>query len=160
MILKSLKMDEKRVATNKTASRDYHIFEIYEAGIELKGTEVKSLREGKANLKDSFARIEKGEVILYNMHISPYEFGNIANVDPERKRRLLLHKSQIRRLIGQTSQKGFTLVPLSAYLKRGRVKIELALARGKRLYDKREAIKKRDAAREMQRALRLKNRIR
>ena len=151
-------MDGKKVATNKTARRDYHILETIEAGIELKGTEVKSLRESKANLKDSFARVEGGEVFLYNMHISPYEFGNIANVEPKRERRLLLHKSQIRKLIGQTSQKSFTLVPLSAYIKRGRVKIELAIASGKRLYDKREAIKRREAAREMQRALRMKNR--
>jgi SsrA-binding protein len=152
-------MDEKIVAKNRAARRDYHILETYEAGIELKGTEVKSLRGAKANLKDSFARIAKdGEVFLYNMHISPYEFGNIANVDPKRERRLLLHKSQIRRLIGETSQKGLTLIPLSAYIKSGRVKIELALAKGKRFYDKRETIKKREAAREMQRTLRAKNR--
>ena len=151
-------MDGKKVATNKTARRDYHILEAYEAGIELAGTEVKSLRASKANLKDSFARVEKGEVILYNMHISPYEFGNIANVEPKRPRRLLLHKSQIRKLIGQTTQKGFALIPLSAYIKRGRVKVELALAKGKRFYDKREAIKRREAAREMQRVLRMKNR--
>jgi SsrA-binding protein len=153
------KMDVKKVATNKTARRDYHILETYEAGIELAGTEVKSLRASKTNLKDSFAKIEEGaEVFLYNMHISPYEFGNIANVEPKRRRRLLLHKSQIRRLIDQTTIKGFTLIPLSAYIKRGRVKIELALARGKRFYDKREAIKKREAAREIGRALRMKNR--
>jgi SsrA-binding protein len=152
-------MDEKIVAKNRAARRDYHILETYEAGIELKGTEVKSLRGAKANLKDSFARIAKdGEVFLCNMHISPYEFGNIANVDPKRERRLLLHKNQIKRLIGETSQKGLTLIPLSAYIKRGRVKIELALARGKRFYDKRETIKRRDAAREMQRAIRMKNR--
>ena len=151
-------MDANTVATNKAARRDYHILEAYEAGIELKGTEVKSLREGKANLKDGFARIEGNEVFLYNVHISPYEFGNIANVDPKRQRRLLLHKSQIRKLTGKTRQKGFTLIPLSAYIKRGRVKIELALAKGKELYDKREALKRRQAGREMQRALRMKNR--
>ena len=151
-------MDTKSVATNKAARRDYHILETYEAGIELKGTEVKSLREGKANLKDGFARIEGNEVFLYNMHISPYEFGNIANVDPKRQRRLLLHKSQIKKLIGKTCQKGFALIPLSAYIKRGRVKIEIALAKGKQLYDKREALKRRQAGREMQRALRFKNR--
>lgn len=145
-------MDGKIVAQNKSARRDYHILETIEAGIELKGTEVKSLRAAKANLKDSFARIERDEAFLYNMHISPYEFGNIANVDPKRVRRLLLHKNQIKKLIGQTSVKGFTLVPLSAYLKRGRVKIELALARGKRLYDKREALKKREADLEVRRA--------
>ncbi|MBN2097873.1 MAG: SsrA-binding protein SmpB [Candidatus Omnitrophica bacterium] len=147
-------MGGKSLVSNKAARHDYHISEAYEAGIELQGTEVKSLREGQANLKDSFARIERGEVFLYNMHISPYEFGNIANVsDPKRPRRLLLHKSQIRRLISQTSVKGFTLVPLSAYLKGGRVKIELALARGKRLYDKREAIKRREADLEVKRTL-------
>jgi len=150
-------MDEKIVAQNKAARRDYHILETCEAGIELKGTEVKSLRAAKANLKDSFARINRGEVFLYNMHISPYEFGNIANVDPKRERRLLLHKGQIRKLDGQINQKGFALVPLKAYFKRGRVKIELALAKGKRLYDKRETIKRRQADRDMQRALRLKN---
>ena len=151
-------MDAKSVATNKAARRDYHILETCEAGIELKGTEVKSLREGKANLKDGFARIEGNEVFLYNMHISPYKFGNIANVDPKRQRRLLLHKSQIKKLIGKTRQKGFALIPLSAYIKRGRVKIEIALAKGKQLYDKREALKRRQAGREMQRALRMKNR--
>ena len=151
-------MNEKIVAKNKAARRDYHVLGTYETGIELKGTEVKSLRESKANLKDAFARIEGDEVFLYNMHISPYEFGNIANVEPKRKRRLLLHKRQIKKLIGETHQKGFTLVPLSAYLKGGRVKIELALVRGKRLYDKREAVKRREADREMQRALRMKNR--
>ena len=146
------------MAQNKAARRDYHILETHEAGIELKGTEVKSLRAGKANLKDSFARIAGNQVFLYNMHVSPYEFGNLANVDPKRERRLLLHKGQIRKLIGQTSQKGFALIPLKAYLKRGRVKIELALAKGKRLYDKRETIKRREADIEMQRALRSKNR--
>jgi len=149
-------MSEKRVAQNRAARRDYHILESLEAGIELKGTEVKSLRAAKANLKDAFARIEGGQAYLYNMHISPYEFGNIANVDPKRVRRLLLHRSQIRKLIGQTGQKGLTLIPLAAYIKGGRVKIELALAKGKRFYDKRETIKKREAGREMQRALRMK----
>ncbi|UCB57693.1 MAG: SsrA-binding protein SmpB [Candidatus Omnitrophota bacterium] len=151
-------MSEKIVATNKAARRDYHILETYEAGIELKGTEVKSLRGAKANLKDAFARIDKGEVFLYNMHISPYAFGNIANVDAKRQRRLLLHKSQIRKLFDKTRQKGFTLVPLKAYFKEGRVKIELALAKGKHLYDKRESIKRREADRETKRALRSKNR--
>ena len=153
-----LPMSEKVVATNKAARRDYHILEAYEAGIELAGTEVKSLRQAKANLKDSFARIEKGEVFLYNMHISPYEFGNIANLEPKRRRRLLLHKGQIKKLVGQTSIKGLALIPLRAYIKRGRVKIELALAKGKRAFDKRETIKRREATREMQRALRMKNR--
>ncbi|MFC1632423.1 SsrA-binding protein SmpB [Candidatus Omnitrophota bacterium] len=151
-------MDEKILAQNKAAQRDYHILEIYEAGIELKGTEVKSLRAAQANLKDSFARIRDSEVFLFNMHISPYEFGNLANVEPKRERRLLLHKAQIRRLLGQTTVKGYALVPLKAYLKKGRVKIELALVKGKRLYDKRQDIKRREDAREVQRALRFKNR--
>ena len=122
-------------------------------GIVLTGTEIKSLRARKANLSDSFGRVEKGEVFLYNFHISPYEFGNIANVDPKRVRRLLLHRSQIRKLIGQTRLKGFTLIPVSAYIKAGRVKIELGLAKGKRLYDKRETIKRREADLEVKRAL-------
>ena len=151
-------MSEKVVATNKAARRDYHILDSYEAGIELAGTEVKSLRSSKANLKDSFARIEGSQIFLYNMHISPYAFGNIANLEPKRPRRLLLHKAQIKKLIGQINIKGFTLIPLKAYIKRGLVKIELALAKGKRSFDKRETIKSREAAREMQRALRMKNR--
>jgi SsrA-binding protein len=130
-------MKGKIVAKNRAAGRDYHILEAVEAGIELKGTEVKSLKKGNANLKDSFARVVKNQVFLYNMHISPYEFGNIANVDPKRERRLLLHKKQIKRLIGQTGVKGLALIPLCAYVKRGRIKIELALAKGKRQYDKR-----------------------
>lgn len=150
-------MSKGKLTTNKSAGRDYHISETCEAGIELVGTEVKSLREGNANLKDSFARIEGGQAFLYNMHISPYEFGNIANVEPKRTRRLLLHKSQIRKLIDQTTQKGFTLVPLSAYLKQGLVKIELALAKGKRHYDKRESLKKKETDREIARALRQKH---
>ena len=150
-------MDEKIVANNKAARRDYHILETYEAGIELAGTEVKSLREAKANLKDGFARIEGGQVFLHNMHISPYEFGNIANVEPKRMRRLLLHKRQIKKLIGQTAIKGLALIPLKAYIKGGLVKIELALAKGKRHYDKRESLKKKETDREIARALRQKH---
>lgn len=151
-------MPEKMIAQNKSARHDYHILETIEAGIELKGTEVKSLRAGQVSLKDGFARVEANQILLYNMHISPYEFGNIANVDPMRTRRLLLHRNQIKRFTGQLTQKGFTLVPLKAYLKHGRIKIELGLAKGKRLYDKRDAMKKHEASREMQRALREKNR--
>lgn len=152
-------MNTKPISTNKAAKRDYHILETCETGIELKGTEVKSLREGDANLGDSFARIEANGVFVYNLHISPYAFGNIANVEPKRKRRLLLHKAQIRKLIVKTQEKGLTLVPLSIYFnERGKAKLELALAKGKRLYDKRETIKKREAKREVQRALRYKNR--
>lgn len=142
----------KIVATNKKAYHDYHIEEGYEAGILLKGTEVKSLREGRANLKDSFARVDNEEIFLYNCHISPYSHGNIANHDPLRTRKLLMHKGEIQRLMGKMMQKGYTLLPLKIYFKDGKAKIELALAKGKKQYDKREDIKKRDAAREMEKA--------
>ena len=140
------------IARNKKARHDYHIEETYEAGIILKGTEIKSIREGKVNLKDSFAMVEDGEVFLYNMHISPYSHGNRENHDPERKRKLLLNKSEIRKLIGRAAMKGYTLVPLSIYIKRNLAKIELALARGKKVWDKREDIAKRTAEREIERA--------
>ncbi len=146
------------IVTNRQARRDYAILESIEAGIELKGTEVKSLRGRLANLKESFARIEKGEVILYNFHISPYEFGNIHNVDPMRPRKLLLHKNQILRLYAQIQTKSLTLVPLKVYFKKGFAKVELAVAKGKKKYDKREAIKRREAKREIDRALRSKRR--
>lgn len=149
-------MDEKIVATNKTARRDYMIFETLEAGIELKGREVKSLRASKADLKDSFARVENGEMYLYNMHISPYEYATIGDQDPKRIRKLLLHRAQIRKLLGQTSQKGLTIIPLRAYFKRGLVKVELALAKGKKVYDKREEFKRKEAEREVARAMRRK----
>lgn len=142
----------KIVATNKKAYHDYHIEESHEAGMMLKGTEVKSLREGRANLKDSFARVENEEIFLYNCHISPYSHGNIANHDPLRTRKLLMHKGEIQRLMGKMMQKGYTLLPLKIYFKDGKAKIELALAKGKKQYDKREDIKKRDAAREMEKA--------
>lgn len=137
----------KTVATNRKARHEYFIEDTYEAGIALTGTEVKSIRQGRVNIKDSYASIEKGEVFVNNMHISPYEQGNIYNVDPLRKRKLLLHKREIRKLQFATSQKGYTLVPLSVYLKNGLVKIELAVAKGKKLYDKREDIAKREAER-------------
>ena len=140
------------IARNKKARHDYHIEETYEAGIILKGTEIKSIREGKVNLKDSFALVEDGEVFLYNMHISPYSHGNRENHDPERKRKLLLNKSEIRKLIGRAAMKGYTLVPLSIYIKRNLAKSELALARGKKVWDKREDIAKRTAEREIERA--------
>ena len=146
------------IVTNRQARRDYAILESIEAGIELKGTEVKSLRGRRANLKESFARVEKGEVILYNFHISPYEFGNIHNVDPIRPRKLLLHKNQILRLYAQIQSKGHTLIPLRVYFKKGFAKVELAVAKGKRKYDKREAIKRKEAKREIERALRRKRR--
>ena len=143
----------KIVCENRKARHDYFIHEAYETGIELQGTEVKSLRAGRANLKDSFATIENGEIFLENMHISPFEQGNIFNHDPLRKRKLLLHKSEILKLFGETRQKGFTLVPLKIYFKHGRAKLELALASGKHNYDKREDLKKKADKREMERAL-------
>jgi len=142
----------KIAATNKKAYHDYHIEETYETGIMLKGTEVKSLREGKANLKDSFARVENNELFLYNCHISPYSHGNIANHDPLRTRKLLMHKGEIQRLMGKMMQKGYTLLPLKIYFKNEKAKVEIGLAKGKKQYDKREDIKKRDAAREMEKA--------
>lgn len=146
----------KIVAENRKARHDYHIHETYEAGIVLTGTEVKSLRAGKANLKDSYARIENAEVMLHNMHISPYEQGNRFNHEPLRTRKLLLHRYEINKLIGKTKEKGFTLVPLKIYFTRGKAKVELAVATGKKLYDKREDMAERDAKREMDRALREK----
>ncbi len=144
---------DKTAATNRKARYNYEILESVEAGIELKGTEVKSLREGKASLNDSFARVDDGEIFLYNCHISPYEFGNRANVEPLRQRKLLLHKSQIVRLAGKISQKGMTLIPLKIYFKKGLAKVEIAVAKGKLLYDKRESIKTRERDLELRRVL-------
>lgn len=147
------------ITTNRKARRDYAILETLEAGIELKGSEVKSVRAGKVNLNDSFARIENNQVILYNAHISPYEQASYLNVEPTRQRRLLLSKNQIRKLTGQLAQKGFTLIPLQAYFnERGFAKIELALCKGKKLYDKREAIKRREQELEMRRILKSRKR--
>jgi SsrA-binding protein len=144
----------KIIATNRKALRDYKTIETVECGIELKGCEVKSVRAGKINLDDSFARIETAGVILYNTHISPYAQASYLNVEPTRPRRLLLHKTQIARLAGQVAQKGLTLVPLKAYFnERGFAKIELALCKGKKLYDKRETIKRREAALEVRRIM-------
>lgn len=148
------KEGRKILATNKKARHDYFIEETYEAGIELKGTEVKSIRQGKINIRDGYARVENSEVFLYNVHISPYEQGNIFNVDPLRVRKLLLHKREIRKLIGYIQQKGYTLVALDAHLSNGRVKIELGVARGKAEYDKRQTIAKKDADRRIQKELR------
>lgn len=142
------------VSENRKARHDFHIEETYEAGISLRGTEVKSIRAGKANLKDSFARVEREEIFLYNMHISPYEQGNQFNVEPKRTRKLLMHKSEIRRLLGIVQQKGLALIPLKLYFKNGRAKVELALAKGKKLYDKRDDIAARDAKRDIERAFR------
>ncbi|KKM10686.1 SsrA-binding protein [Clostridiales bacterium PH28_bin88] len=145
----------KVVTENRKARHDYFIEETYEAGIALKGTEVKSLRAGKGNLRDSYARVENGEVMLYNMHISPYEQGNRFNHEPTRPRKLLLHKGEINRLLGKTREKGLTLVPLKVYFNsRGRAKLELGLAKGKKLHDKREDIAERDAKREIEKAFR------
>lgn len=148
----------KVVANNKKARHDYFIEETYEAGIELTGTEVKSIRQGKVNLKDSYASIRDGEVFVFQMHVSPYEKGNIYNKDPLRVRKLLLHKSEINKLIGYTQQQGYALIPLKVYFKRGLVKVELAVAKGKKLYDKRRDLAKKDAKREMERAFKEKNR--
>lgn len=148
-------MDNDRVvATNSKAFHDYFIEDRFEAGIVLMGTEVKSLRDGRANLRDSFARIERDEVFLYNCHISPYSHGNIANHDPVRTRKLLLNRREINKLIGKTQQKGLTLVPLKIYFKKGRAKVELALAKGKKTGDKRETLRRKMADREIERAFR------
>ena len=145
----------KVVANNKKARHDYFIEDTYETGIVLTGTEIKSIRQGKVNIKESYAKIENGEMILYGMHISPYEHGNRFNVDPLRPRKLLLHKREIQKLIGYTTLKGLTLVPLRMYInEKGRAKLELAVARGKKDYDKRNTIAKRDADRRMQQAMR------
>ena len=146
------KDDIKIVARNKKAKHDYHIEESFEAGLVLKGTEIKSIRQGKANLKDGFALVEDGEVFLHNMHISPYKQGNRYNHEPERVRKLLLHKSQISSLIGKTQRQGYTLIPLALYLKDNLAKVELALAKGKNVRDKRRDIAKKTAQREMEKA--------
>src|SRR6185295_1094126 len=146
--------DEKIVVTNRKAFHEYHIEEKLEAGLVLRGTEVKSLREGRVNLQDSYATVEHGEVILHHCHVSPYSHGNIMNHDPLRSRKLLLHRKQINKIQGQTQQKGLTLIPLRIYFTpRGHAKVELALAPGKKQYDRREAIKEREAGREVERAL-------
>lgn len=146
------------VATNRKAWHDYHILETLEAGLVLVGTEVKSLREGRANLKDSFARIKKGEAYLFNAHISPYHMAGPANHDPTRTRKLLLHRQEINRLTGRVAEKGLTLIPLKLYFKRGKAKVELALAKGKKLYDKRETLKARAHEREMAMAFKRRKR--
>ena len=147
----------KLIANNKKAYHDYFIEDKYEAGIVLVGTEVKSIRMGRCSIKEAFIRVDNGEVYIYNMHISPYEKGNIFNKDPLRVRKLLLHKHQINRIAGQVAQKGYTLVPLRIYLKRSLVKVEIGLARGKKLHDKRQDIAKKDQRREAERNFRIKN---
>jgi len=148
------KEEVKTVAQNRKARHDYFVEESYECGLELRGTEVKSIRLGKCNLKDSYASVEKGEMWVHGMHISPYEKGNIFNTDPMRPKKLLMHKVEIRKLEQAIMQKGLTLVPLSVYLKQGRMKLELGLCKGKKNYDKRDDIAKRDAEREIERSMR------
>lgn len=147
----------KLIANNKKAYHDYFILETYEAGIALHGTEVKSLRMGKCSIKEAFIRVENEEVYVYGMHISPYEKGNIFNKDPLRVRKLLLHKSEIRKLLGKTKEKGMTLVPLKVHFKDSLVKVEIGLAKGKKLYDKRQDIAKKDQQREAQRDFKVRN---
>lgn len=145
------------VANNKKAYHDYFIDDKYETGIELYGTEVKSIRMGKCSIKEAFVRIENGQVYIYGMHISPYEKGNIFNKDPLRQRKLLMHRREIDKLLSKIKEKGFTLVPLQVYFKGSLVKVEIGLARGKKLYDKRDDIAKKDAKREMERSFKAKN---
>ena len=145
--------EQKDIAVNRRARHDYFIEETYEAGLVLQGSEVKSLREGRANLSDSYARIIRGEAVLINAHINPYFAASRFNHEPTRTRKLLLHKKEIERLAGKTQQRGLTLVPLRLYFKDGRAKVELGLARGKKLYDKREALRKKASQREVERAL-------
>lgn len=147
----------KLVANNRKAYHDYFIDETYEAGIALHGTEVKSMRMGKCSIKESFIRIENGEMFVYGMHVSPYEKGNIFNKDPLRVKKLLMHRQEIGRLAGKTAEKGYTLVPLQVYFRDGMAKVEIGLARGKKLYDKREDIAKKDARRETEREFKVKN---
>ncbi len=143
----------KPVAQNRRARHDYFVEESLECGMELKGTEVKSIRQGRVNLKESYARVQNGQVMVEGMHISPYEQGGIFNTDPLRSKRLLLHKSEIRKLQGQVSRQGYTLIPLQIYLKDGRMKLELGVCRGKQLHDKRDDLAERDAMRDIERAM-------
>lgn len=148
---------QKLIANNKKAYHDYFIDETYEAGISLHGTEVKSMRMGKCSIKESFIRIENGEMFVYGMHISPYEKGNIFNKDPLRIKKLLMHRAEINKLMGKIKEKGYTLVPLQVYFMNGKAKVEIGLARGKKLYDKREAIAKKDQRREAEKEFKVKN---
>lgn len=144
----------KVAAQNRKARHDYFVEETYEAGIVLQGTEIKSIRKGSVNLKDSFARVKDGEIFVHNMHISPYEQGNRYNHDPTRARKLLLHKKEIAKLFGATKQTGYSLIPLKVYIKGGRAKVLIGLAKGKRKYDKRETLKRKSAQRDIERAFR------
>ena len=149
---------ERMVSENRKALHDYHILETFEAGVVLQGTEVKAIREGRVNLRDSFARLENGEVFVYNVHISPYSHRGYADHEPTRKRKLLLHRQEIRKLIGKTVERGLTLVPLRLYFKGGKVKVAISLAKGKQAHDKREAIKKRETDREPRAAVKMTRR--
>ena len=151
------KESQKLIANNKKAYHDFFIDETYECGIALHGTEVKSMRMGKCSIKEAFVRIEDGEVFVYGMHVSPYEKGNIFNKDPLRVKKLLLHKYVINKLLGKIKENGYTLVPLQVYFKDGKVKVEIGLARGKKLYDKREAIAKKDQRREAEKEFKVRN---
>ena len=151
------KETQKLIANNKKAFHDYFIDETYEAGVALHGTEVKSMRMGKCSIKEAFIRIENGEVFVYGMHVSPYEKGNLFNKDPLRVKKLLMHKYEINKLSAKISEKGYTLVPLQVYFKEGRVKVEVGLARGKKLYDKRADIAKKDQRRETEREFKIQN---
>jgi SsrA-binding protein len=151
-------MGEKLICNNKKAYHEYYIEEKFEAGMVLQGTEVKSLRMGKANLNDSFAMVKNGEAFLHNLHISPYDFGNRQNHDPDRMRKLLLHKKEIEKLFGSVREQGYSIVPLRLYFKEGLVKVEVGLAKGKKLYDKREDLKKKDHNREIAQALKGRSR--
>lgn len=147
----------KILSNNKKAYFDYFVEEKYEAGIELHGTEVKSIRQGKCSIKESYIQISNGEIFIYNMNVTPYEKGNIFNKDPLRVRKLLMHKWEIRRLVGKTKEKGITIMPLKVYFKGSLVKIEIGIAKGKKLYDKRQDIAKKDQAREAQREFKVRN---
>ncbi len=151
------KPEKKLIANNKKAYHEYFLEERYEAGIELHGTEVKSLRTGKCSIKEAFVRVENGEVFIYGMHISPYEKGNIFNRDPLRPKKLLMHKAEIRKLVGKQAEQGYTLAPVEVYFKGSLVKVEIALARGKKLYDKRHDIAKKDMRREAEREFKVRN---
>lgn len=150
--------ENKALAANRKAYHDYHVDETYEAGVVLTGTEIKSVRAGSINLRDAYAQVRNGELWLMNVHIAPYEPASRQNVDPYRDRKLLMHRKEIMRLLGRVQEKGFTLIPLRVYLKKNRVKVQVGLARGKKQYDKRDAISKRDAAREMERAVKTRGR--
>ena len=151
-----MSQNQKTIAENRKARHDYELYDRFEAGLVLQGTEIKSIRRGKVQLKDSYISFQKGEAFIKGMHISPYEKGNIFNKDPLRVRKLLLHKSQIQKLIGNSAEKGYTIVPLQVYFSNGRAKIEIGLAKGKKLYDKRQDIAKKDQKREAEKELKVR----